>query len=88
MRSCFSYFLYVFYLCCNFVVFVTNEIKKNIYSMWPFSIFYILLHNQRQKLMFKKLIILIIRRDAYQISWPFVKHDFDMLCILNLPIHA
>ena len=28
MRSCFSYFLYVFFTCVVIVVFVTNEIKK------------------------------------------------------------
>ena len=32
--------------------------------------------------------IYVTRRDADQISWPFVKHDFDMLRILNLPIRA
>ena len=38
--------------------------------------------------MFKNLIILITWLDADQISWPFVKRDFDMLRILNLPIRA
>ena len=54
--------------------------------MWPFPNFYVLLRKRRQ--MLKNLIILITRRDADQISWPFFKRDFDMLRILNLPIRA
>ena len=32
--------------------------------------------------------VYVTGRDAEQISWPFVKRDFDMLRILNLPIRA
>ena len=58
--------------------------------MWPFSILYILLHKRRENVYklnnFKG--VYFTWRDADQISWPFVKHDFDILRILNLTIRA
>ena len=52
-------------------------------DLFPFSTFYC----PNEGKMFKNL-ILITQRDADQISWPFVKRDFDVLRILNLPIRA
>ena len=56
--------------------------------LWPFSIFYVLLRTRRQN--FQKLNnfkgVYVTWREADQISWPFVKRDFDMLRILNLPL--
>ena len=58
--------------------------------MWPFSIFYLLLHKRRQNVQklnnFKG--VYITWCDADQISWPLVKRDFDMLRIQNLSIRA
>ena len=58
--------------------------------MWPFPIFYVLLRKRRQNVQklnkFKG--VYVTRSDADQISWPFVKRDFDMLRILNTPIRA
>ena len=58
--------------------------------MWPFPIFDVLLHKRSQNVQklnnFKG--VYVTRRVADQISWPFVKSDFDMLRILNLPMIA
>ena len=51
-----------------------------LYDLFPFSTFYC----ANEGKMFKN----ITTCDADQISWPFVKRDFDMLRILNLPIRA
>ena len=70
--------------------YIDAQYVKLPYSMWPFSIFYVLLRKRRQNVQklnnFKG--VYFTQRDADQISWPFVKHDFDMLRILNLPIRA
>ena len=70
--------------------YIDAQYVKLAYSMWPFSIFYVLLRRQRQNVQklnnFKG--VYVTRRDADQILWPFVKRDFDVLRILNLPIRA
>ena len=70
--------------------YIDGQYVKLPYSMWPFFIFYVLLRKRRQNVQkldnFKG--VYVTRRDADQISWPFVKRDFDMLRILNLHIRA
>ena len=61
--------------------YIDAQYVKLPYSMWPFSIFSVFLRKRRQN-------VYVTRRDAVQISWPFVKRDFDLLRILNLPIRA
>ena len=78
----------VFWLPWNRITLTLNMLNFPI--LWPFSIFYVLLRKRRQNVQklnnFKG--VYVTRRDAGQIPWPFVKRDFDMLRILNLPIHA
>ena len=57
---------------------------KFLCDLFLFSTFYC----ANEGKMFKNLIILITRRDADHILQPFVKRDFDILRILNLPIPA
>ena len=70
--------------------YIDAQYVKLPYSMWPFSIFDVLLRKRRQNVQklnnFKG--VYITQCDVDQISWPFVKHDFDMLRILNLSIGA
>ena len=60
--------------------YIDAQYVKLPYSMWPFSISMFYCANEGK--MFKNLIILkestgvyVTRRDANQISWPFVKPD-------------
>ena len=56
--------------------YIDAQYVKLSYSVWPISIFYVLLCKLWQHFQ-----VYVTRRDADHISWPFVKRDFDMLRI-------
>ena len=64
--------------------------QTSLFFVTFFPIYYVLLPKRRQNVQklnnFKE--VYVTRRYADQISWPFVKRDFDMLRILNLHISA
>ena len=80
--------LIFFWLPRNRITLTLNMLNFPI--LWPSSIFDVLLRKRRQNVLklnnFKG--VSVTRHDADHISWPFVKRDFDMLRILNLPIRA